>query len=117
MKCKDIFKSALRMLNEKGAEDEQGDYAERAPYILAAMFSEAARTDKLYRAAHGLGEGSEQHGLTGTGNILQQHMAAAEEADDDLMDHFLLAHDDAAAVVGDLLGIGLKFLGIHGRSS
>ena len=56
MKCKDIFKSALRMLNEKGAEDEQDDYAERAPYILAAMFSEAARTDKLYRAAHGLGE-------------------------------------------------------------
>ena len=55
MKCKDIFKSALRLLNEKGAEDESGDFAERAPYILAAMFSEAARTDKNYRTAFGLG--------------------------------------------------------------
>ena len=56
MKCKDILKSALRLLNERGAEDENGDYAERAPYILSAMFSEAARTDKNYRAAHKLEE-------------------------------------------------------------
>ena len=56
MKCNDIFKSALRLLNEKGAEDENEDYAERAPYILAAMFSEAARIDKLYREANGLCE-------------------------------------------------------------
>ena len=56
MKCNEIFKSALRLLNEKGAEDENEDYAERAPYILAAMFSEAARIDKLYREANGLCE-------------------------------------------------------------
>ena len=56
MKCKDIFKSALRLLNEKGAEDEACDFAERAPYILSAMFSESARLDKAYRAAFGLGE-------------------------------------------------------------
>lgn len=41
-------------MNEKGAEDENGDYAERAPYILSAMFSEAARIDKDYRAANGM---------------------------------------------------------------
>ena len=56
MKCNDIFKSTLRLLNEKGAEDENEDYAERAPYILAAMFSEAARIDKLYREANSLEE-------------------------------------------------------------
>ena len=56
MKCKDIFKSALRLLNEKGAEDELGDFVERAPYILSAMFSASARLDKAYRAAFGLGE-------------------------------------------------------------
>ena len=56
MNCADIFKCALRLLNEKGAEDENGDYAERAPYILSAMFSEAAKTDKSYRGALGLDE-------------------------------------------------------------
>lgn len=54
MKCKDIFKSALSLLNENGAADEDGDFAERAPYILSAMFSEAARLDKNYRASHGI---------------------------------------------------------------
>ena len=56
MKCSEIFKSALRLLNEKGAEDENEDYAERAPYILSTMFSESAKTDKKYREANGLGE-------------------------------------------------------------
>ena len=53
MQCSEIFKSALRLLNEKGAEDECADYAERAPYLLAAMVSEAAQLDKRYRAANG----------------------------------------------------------------
>ena len=54
MKCNDIFKSALRLLNEKGAEDETGEFADRAPYILSSMFSEAARTDRHYREANGI---------------------------------------------------------------
>jgi hypothetical protein len=54
MKCSEIFKSALKFLNEKGAEDENGDYAERAPYIIAAMCSEAAATDRRYRLANAL---------------------------------------------------------------
>jgi hypothetical protein len=54
MKCTEIFKGALRPLNEKGAVDENQDYAERAPYILSAMFSECSNTDKKYRAANGL---------------------------------------------------------------
>ena len=56
MKCKEILKSALRLLNERGEEDENGDYAERAPYILSAMFSEAAKLDKNYRIVNSLGE-------------------------------------------------------------
>ena len=55
MKCSNIFKSALRLLNEKGAEPDQEEFSERAPYILSAMFSEAARADKNYREAHSLG--------------------------------------------------------------
>ena len=56
MKCSEIFKSALRLLNERGAEAENEDYAERAPYILASMFSAAAATDKNYRASNDLNE-------------------------------------------------------------
>jgi hypothetical protein len=41
-------------LNEKGAADENEDYAERAPYILSAMFSESSKADKNYRAVNGL---------------------------------------------------------------
>jgi len=54
MKCTEIFNGALRLLNEKGAADENQDYAERAPYILSAMFSECSKTDKKYRTANGL---------------------------------------------------------------
>ena len=56
MTCSEIFKSALRLLNEKGEENDNEDYAERAPYILSSMFSEAASTDKKYRAANRLEE-------------------------------------------------------------
>ena len=54
MKCNAVFKSALRLLKAKGIEDKFGDFIERAPYILSAMFSEAARADKNYRTANGL---------------------------------------------------------------
>lgn len=41
-------------MNEKGAADENQDYAERAPYILSAMFSESSKTDKNYRSVNSL---------------------------------------------------------------
>ena len=56
MKCTEILKKALHLLNEKGGAEENDDYAERAPYILSAMFSEAARLDQNYRAANKLEE-------------------------------------------------------------
>ena len=55
MKCTEILKRALRLLNEKGGADENDDYAERSPYILSSMFAEAARLDKNYRLANDLG--------------------------------------------------------------
>ena len=54
MKCTEILKRALRLLNEKGGADENDDYAERSPYILSSMFAEAARLDRNYRIANGL---------------------------------------------------------------
>ena len=54
MKCTEIFKGALKLLNEKGEAEDNPDYAERAPYILSAMFSESAKTDIKYRAANNL---------------------------------------------------------------
>lgn len=53
MKCKEILKKALRLLNEAAELEEDGDFAERAPYILSSMFSEAARLDRDYRTANG----------------------------------------------------------------
>ena len=54
MTCNNIFKKALRLLNEKGNEAENEDYAERAPFIIASMCSEAEETDRRYRTAKGL---------------------------------------------------------------
>ena len=54
MTCNDIFRKALRLLNEKGNESENEDYAERAPFIIASMCSEAEETDKNYRLGKGL---------------------------------------------------------------
>ena len=36
--------------------EENPDYAERAPFIIASFVSEAGGADKLYREAHGLEE-------------------------------------------------------------
>lgn len=55
MKCKDILKKALRLLNEAAELEEDGDFAERAPYILSSMFSETAKLDRDYRTANGGG--------------------------------------------------------------
>ena len=63
MTCSEILKSALRLLNEKGDEGDHEDYAERTPYILASMFSEASSADKNFRAANG---GSKQPSFSHT---------------------------------------------------
>ncbi len=59
MQCKDIFRSALKLLGEIGDETNNPDYTDRAPYIIAAFVSEAFDTDRKFRLAHGLEDATE----------------------------------------------------------
>ena len=59
MQCKDIFRSALKLLGEIGNETNNPDYTDRAPYIIAAFVSETFDTDRKIRLAHGLEEADE----------------------------------------------------------
>lgn len=54
MKCKELLHSALKHLGEIGDSSDNPDYAERAPYIIAAFVGEAEKVDADYRLAHGL---------------------------------------------------------------
>ena len=63
------------------------------------------------------GEGAQQHGLAGAGHVLQQDVPRGDQADHDLLDHLVLADDDAAAVVQDLFFERNERLGLHRRSS
>ena len=49
MKNRDIFISALHLIGENADAEENLDYKERTPYLLAAFCSEAATTDAAYR--------------------------------------------------------------------
>ena len=54
MLCSEILNAALKFLGEVGDENENPDYAERAPFIIASFVGEASGADKLYREANGL---------------------------------------------------------------
>ena len=63
MTCQKIYKAALRLLNETapesvcaGCSEEYDEFAERAPYLLAAAVTEAGEVDDGYRRSHGLAE-------------------------------------------------------------
>ncbi len=51
--CEEIFSAALARMEEPTVMDRV-DYAERAPYLIAAFVSEAAAIDKLLREKEGL---------------------------------------------------------------
>ena len=53
MLCSDILTAALKLLGEDGETEENEDYAERAPYIIASFVSETSEADSMYRLAHG----------------------------------------------------------------
>jgi hypothetical protein len=59
MPCRDIFIAALKLLGERGEEYDNVDYADRAPYIIAAFAGEVFEIDKKYRLAHGLAPNEE----------------------------------------------------------
>lgn len=54
MLCSELLDGALRLLGEKGGAEENEDYAERAPYIIASFVCEAAEVDRRYRVANGM---------------------------------------------------------------
>ncbi len=49
MKNKEIYNSALRLLASGGEPQENADYEERAPYILASFCNEMLELDKAIR--------------------------------------------------------------------
>lgn len=51
--CTNIYEAALALLAEPD-EERCADYAERAPYILASLLSEAGAADAMWREAHNL---------------------------------------------------------------
>ena len=49
MKNRDLYVSALHLIGENAYAEENLDYEERAPYLIAAFCSEAANTEAAYR--------------------------------------------------------------------
>lgn len=58
MKFKNVYTSALRLINERIGSCADTDFASRAPSIASAIVSEAEEIDRDYRTAHGLPEAS-----------------------------------------------------------
>ncbi len=53
--CTEIYEAALALIGEKNTGGAD-DYAERAPYLLAAFCGEAGGLDAVFRSAKGLPE-------------------------------------------------------------
>ena len=49
MTNRDIYFSALHLIGESANTEENVDYEEKAPYLIAAFCSESAETDAAYR--------------------------------------------------------------------
>ena len=54
MTNRDIFHSALRLIGEDPSANENEDYEDRAPYLLAVFCTESAETDSAYRETNDL---------------------------------------------------------------
>ncbi len=53
MTYRDIYVTAVGMAGEELLDDDNIDYAEISPYLLATFCRECASLDRRYRAAHG----------------------------------------------------------------
>ncbi|MBR2906606.1 MAG: hypothetical protein IKC26_01000 [Clostridia bacterium] len=54
MKNRDVYDLALALLSENGDRTENGDYEERAGYLIAAFASEAEPIDRCLRERMGM---------------------------------------------------------------
>ena len=59
MKNRDIYTNALSVLAQDSDTNENSDFEERAPYIIANFCREAFELDKLMRSALGFGASAE----------------------------------------------------------
>jgi hypothetical protein len=55
MLCEEIYESALALLGESLDPNDNNDYEERAPYLIAAFCTEVQETDKEWRNSLSLG--------------------------------------------------------------
>ena len=62
--------------------------------------------DALERPAEDLGEGLDGQGLGQTGHALEEEVAAGQEADEDSLEHLVLADDDPPDLEHDRFGGG-----------
>ena len=56
MTLRNVYETALKILGESHCSASDGELSERAPYIGAALCTEAAALDRAYRAAFGMEE-------------------------------------------------------------
>ena len=75
------------------------------------------KLDPAKVTADGTGKGAQKHGLSGSGYVLQQHVAACDQADHDLLHDVVLSHDDLPAVFRHPFPEGRKGGNVHMISS
>lgn len=63
MILRNVYETALRLIGEVESSAAEGELAERAPYIGAALCTEAAALDRAYRQAFGMEEAPDFSGL------------------------------------------------------
>ncbi len=54
MRTAEIFDAAKRLISASACDTREDDYEERAPYVAAAICSEAGALDRAYRRSEGL---------------------------------------------------------------
>lgn len=63
MTLRNVYETALRLLGEVECSASETELSERAPYIGAALCTEAAALDKAYRSAFGMEDATAFSGL------------------------------------------------------
>lgn len=63
MTLRNVYETALKILGESHCSTCDGELSERAPYIGAALCTEASALDRAYRAAFGMEEAESFPGL------------------------------------------------------
>ena len=105
-------------------EQRTGTKLELSDLLIIEIDAGQVAGQKIRRALHALeapadggGEGAQKHGFPGSRHVLQQDMAAAEEADEDTLDDLTLADDDGFALGNDAVAVLSQLKIRHGDHS